>query len=752
MSHKKAALTSHRDKGAKKKAEAYAHSELKSAAFAQKGSKSGADGKLPSVNKAPYSARDGTNKGRCVTRNEHLALYDLHSSVDIMKDERLDDIEFFYKVLCSAKRHMPIKKLESFKNHEGDSLVISTHKFLRMYEQRYKRPPPRSTMTNNTRMAYANSICNYHLTKDGIVIPGAYYNSLTDPPLVSASVKQFQPKSALNGAQGSVTGTDDVSHQRPSPSRIFSDCPHPWCNGSLRTRNSTFYYCFSVVNSDSHLFANHWRHGDVSVISLDVSHSADCDDCMCLACALSLLHSLHPAQSAINGNNGSYTNTDDHEKEVLCTKPNCRLGVHYHRLSKAKPSSGAAQRLAEKTASKDSPKPVGELVKCVNELGVPISCICCAKLGDKFHLPRASGVKKCDPVDVAKAEDAEKEQGQQDALEEIEASDYDHLESGAAGGGAPVYCVVIEQATSPVVKKSVIESHSPKVVERISGSFLNIPTPMETAIVDAKITFLTLDSVVERDEVPGPISPTTTDEDAPSCASDSDDEGDLPPIVKLTLDDFLDEISIWENSSRSCLKPPIHDDTLIVKPDYVDHPESRLIMVNTIAPPYQTLSARVMLFLTHLVASTDLSPMIDVPRVDRRAVLTTSMTATVDNFFLRLIFPAKWTWKAVTYEDYDLMVRKFYNATVTRDVFPKLYDIGVSHFAFIPIGQYDATKQVYSYFLARIVTGMEEMLSPAEKEYYGAAHRVQTTMNTFLALSNVLVLYHYQLIKAIGAH
>lgn len=333
MSHKKASLSSHRDKGAAKKAAMYAASEMKSASYGS-GSKSGAECKLPKVNKAPYSAKDGANKGRCVTRNEHLALYDLHNSVDAMRDEHLDDVEFFYKVLCSAKRHMPIKKLESFKNHEGDSLVISTHKFLRMYEQRYKRPPPRSTMTNNTRMAYANSICNYHVTKCGMVIPGAYYNPDTDPPLVGvkklATPDIFVASSALNGAQGSVTGTDDVDLVHTS-SDTFSDCTHPWCAGLLRQHNTNFFYCFSVVTHDSPTFANHWRMNDTCVISLDLSHEDDCDDCSCLACTHALLHSMHLAHSAINGNNGSYTNTDDHDSPILCTKASCKLGVHYHR-------------------------------------------------------------------------------------------------------------------------------------------------------------------------------------------------------------------------------------------------------------------------------------------------------------------------------------------------------------------------------------------------------------------------------------
>jgi len=487
MSHKKASLSSHRDKGAKKKAEAYALSELKSASFKARESKSGAECKLPSVNKAPYSARDGTNKGRCVTRNEHLALYDLYNSVPAMRDERLDDIEFFYKVLCSAKRHMALKKLESFKNQEGDGLVISTHKFLRMYEQRYKRPPPRSTMTNNTRMAYANSICNYHVTKSGVVIPGAYYNPASDPPL---GQKQFQVKSDLNGAQGSVTGTDDVSRVPSNLGSVSVPCAHPWCNGMLRTRNNTFYYCFNVDSTNSLLFANHWRHNDVSVVILDLAHSENCDDCMCLACTLTLLHSLHSAQSAINGNNGSFTNTDDHDKQVLCTKPNCKLGVHYHRASKAKPSSGAAQRVAEKTAAKDSPKPVGELVKCVNEFGVPISCACCEKLGDKFHLPRNTGVKKSDPVDVAMVEDVEKEQGLLDALIDIETSEYDYKESGAAGGGDTPYCVVIEQAVKTAVKR-VVDEGPVTVTERLPGSlFVNIPAAVDTSDIDSKLTFI----------------------------------------------------------------------------------------------------------------------------------------------------------------------------------------------------------------------------------------------------------------------
>jgi len=379
----------------------------------------------------------------------------------------------------------------------------------------------------------------------------------------------------------------------------------------------------------------------------------------------------------------------------------------------------------------------------VNEFGVPISCACCEKLGDKFHLPRNTGVKKSDPVDVAMAEDVEKEQGLLDALSDIETSEYDYQESGAAGGGDTPYCVVIEQAVKTAVKR-VVDEGPVTVTERLPGSlFVNIPAAVDTSDIDSKLTFIQAEpGVVERDNVPD-FTPSTPE----SLVSDDDAYG---PITKLTLDDFLDELSVWNNSPRS-----IATGDTTEKPfssNYQDLPEARLIMVNTILPDYKTLSARVMLFLTHLVASTDLTPMTIVPRVDRRAVLTTSMTATVDNFLLRLIFPAKWTWKEVTYEDYDLMVKKFYNATVTRDVFPKLYDIGVSHFAFIPIGQYDSTKQVYSYFLARVVTGMEEMLSPAEKEYYSAAPRVQTTMNTFLAISNVLVMYHYQLIKAIGAH
>jgi len=743
MSHKKASLSSHRDKGAKKKAESYAQSELKSASH-NGGSKVGKEGKIPSVNKAPYSAKDGVNKGRCVTRNEHLLLYDLRNKIESMCDEHLDDIEFFYKVLCSAKRHMPLKKLESFRNFEGDSLVISTHKFIRLYEQRYKRPPPRSTMTNNIRIAYANSICNYHITKDGVVIPGAYYNPLTDPPLVSSGLKSppktFLLKSSLNGAQGSVTGTDDVDNTTVA-SLAHTACPHAWCNGHMRIHDGLFFYCFSVESDDSRLFANHWRHGDVSVIALDLTHEESCDDCMCLACALALVHSLHLAQSAINGNNGSYTNTDDHDNATLCVKPLCKLGTHFHRAGKKKAASGAAQRIAERSSDKSTPKPVGELVKCVTEQGVPIPCCSCEKLGEKFHLPRKDGLKKCDLVGNAMVSDAEKEQGLQDALIELESEEYDHATSGAAGGGIepPVYCVVIEQAAKCVLEPVKDETN----VEVPTAPFKGIPTSLELGACD--FTFFG-DTEVERDVVSDSLIPTPVSsiDDAPILKLTFDN-----PEDKASFDAFLKDVSSWSNSTPSPRSVSEHV-SLPSMDNLLDRAESRLIMISTKLPEPRSVCAKTMVYLTKLVASVDHAPITKVAHVDRSTTLTTTMTATVENSILRLFLPSSWTWKEEVYDDYDLMVKTFYNATITREVWPRLYEVGLRHFAYIPIGQYESGKQVYSYFLARLITGMQELLSPLERDFYDTARNLQTTMNTYMALSNALVLYHYQLIKAMG--
>lgn len=742
MSHKKASLSSHRDKGAKAKAASYMSAEMKDSAFSKKGSKSGADAKLPSVNKAPYSSKDGKNKGRCVTRNEHLCLYDLHNTVDAMRDESLDDIEFFYKVMCSAKRHMPLKRLESFRNFEGDSLVISTHKFIRMYEQRYKRPPPRSRMTNDIRMAYANSICNYHLTKNGVVIPGAYYNPETDPP-ISSPIKSVPPaamqvKSALNGAQGSVTGTDDVEDVSHTSISDFSNCLHPWCAGHIRIRNRRYVYCFNVSTLDSRVFVRHWRHCNVGVIPLDVLHSDNTDDCMCFACAITLLHNLHVALSAVNGNNGSYTNTDDHDTGVLCTSTACRLGVHYHRAGKKKPTSGAAQRIAEKTAQKDTPKPVGELTKCVDPMGVPIPCLSCEKLGEKFHLPRTCGVKKSSLVGDAIVNDAEKEQGLLDAEHDLASEEYDFADSGAAGGGPehPVLCKIIEPAVKSKTVKAFVVSQPPTTIntESSTGPFKGTPVMEAEGSSIPKLTFLSdADATVERSNAP---------ELLPTKAEASDETVD---IASHLADDMNWSLS---GSPRSVGSTPDLDPVEISS--FADKTRLHTIMVNTEIPLSHGFSRLIKVYLAQLVAVIDRSPKTDVRYVDRRARMTTSMTATVDNSWLRLVLPSSWTWEEEVYENYDLMTTVFYNATIERNIFSELYNIGLSHFAAIPIGQYDPSKPVYSYFLARLVTGMQDVLGPDRVKEYYTPHRIQTTMNTYMALSNALVLYHYQLVKTTG--
>lgn len=738
MSHKKASLTSHRIKGAAKKAESYAHAEVKSSVFDRK-SKSGADAKLPSVNMAPYSAKPGVNKGRCVTRNEHLALYDLHNSVDSMRDEHLEDIEFFYKVMCSAKRHMPLKKLESYRNHEGDSLVISTHKFLRMYEQRYKRPPPRSTMTNNTRMAYANSVCNYHVTKGGTVIPGAYYNPLTDPPIGTIAktvpAQNIQVKSALNGANGSVTGTDDVDNNTSASFGMFSSCTHPWCKGVLRRHNGKYLYCFSVDTEHTHFFANHWRHHGVCVIRIDLNHEDQCDDCMCIACTLATVHTLHLAPSCINGNNGSYTNTDDHDSPVTCDATSCKLGVHYHKKAN-KPTSGAAQRIAERTAAKDTPKPVGELVKCVNETGVPIPCACCSKPATRYHLPRKSGVKKSDPVSDAKVNDAEKEQGLLDAERELSVEEYDHTESGAAGGGPEpiILCTVIEQPVKS--KKTVTEiKQSPTITESKTGLFKGTPVMESVANTSVPFTFIEASAP--------PAEQIKNLELLPA--------GNVATATDCELADHLEDEMLWTPAATSPRSIDAYPDGPLVEiSTFPDKVELRTIMVNTAIPPSHGLCRLIMVYLVQLVATIDRSPANRVRHVTRHARLTTTLTATVDNSWLRLIFPSSWTWEEETHENYDLMIKSFYNATIERDVYTKLYELGLSHFAFIPIGQYDPSKPVYSYFLARLITGMADVLGPERLREYHKPHRIQVVMNTYMALSNALVLYHYQLVKASG--
>lgn len=801
MSHKKASLSSHRNKAALSKAASYHNTELKSADFDKKPKVERALDMKGKV-KMPYTAKTGFNKGRGVTRNEHVALYDLWHKNEDLQVASLPDLEFFYKILTSGARHRELTELQSMKNEEGDSLAISTNHFLRLFKRRYRPPPPAKSMTRESRIAYANSICNYHQSRNGTVFPGAYYNSKTDPPLqgavkpadklprvrqIQAHSKKFKAKSQLNGNNGSVTGSDDVEMTRAQRDFLARrpQCTHPWCCGVVVPRQYSTEYGICVLSCDSRLLINHRLISGFRWIILSTEPCEGDDDCFCLGCVLTLLHSLHDSVSAINGNNGSYTNTDDHDMASPCVTRPCKTRVHFHTAAKKRPQSGAAQRKAEDTAKKATPKPLAELIKCVDDCGVTIACSVCVKPGIRYHATSAQGVRKNTVVRQAEADEREKDEGVADALLELSEKeintpftalgeglcgvcvgqvasplgddcgvqsgvtptaltleenvsvsepDFEQEPEMAAGGGTPLSVTQVERA---VKSPDIAHKSAPTKVTEIAEPLLVAVVLNVPAADCAAVANQVLDADIGRPDAPVPDAHHAVPNPEANVIAGNRCEGPAEP----PLDDPPDD-----NNALVIYDPPPGD----LPGDVFDHIERRVIMVNTKLPHVRSILGRFAEAFVSLVAQIDHTPNARVVHVARRATLLRSTNATVTSPFLRIFFPGHLSLPDEAYHDYDMMVQGFYNASIERDVWTGLYDQMLTRFASTPIGQYAPGKGVYTYFLARMITSMEGHYLPGAKDFYHAPANIQTTFNTFMSVSNAIVLLHYNLVKTTG--
>jgi hypothetical protein len=251
---------------------------------------------VPVKEAAPYCSKRGVfNSGVQTTRSEHLVLYNLlRANTSITHS--LKAVECWYKVRYSPARHVRDFKFPV----EYGGLCVHPDKFLRDL-QKYYVEPPALPWTKMVREQYQRSVRDY-CVKDDVKIYGRKTRAQVDT-LEKAQAKcgfvGRNPKcpSSLNGANGEDTGKDGVDY---TTSDIVSVIMR---NGDCAYRLDRVVLVLRKV-------------GNIMYEILDDDDDDDDDDFVsqrffCYYSELCPLLIFSRLCQTLNGNNGSWTGSDD---------------------------------------------------------------------------------------------------------------------------------------------------------------------------------------------------------------------------------------------------------------------------------------------------------------------------------------------------------------------------------------------------------------------------------------------------------
>lgn len=718
----------------------------------------GDEGKLRYVKKSlPYNGKDLPNRGTQVTRREYTFLNKLYTETRSMQIHKLEDIVFFYKVLTSAARHMGKQKLEAVINAEGDALVISTHKFLRMYNQRFIVPPKRP-MDNATRERYQTAIRDYTV-RDGLRIPGKWFSEARAGPISTRGLAEagknpknlHQVKSSLNGNNGESTNADDVQD---------GSCDHPWCNGIILKSSywTRYYFQHLGVEAIFRLFDNVGGNLSYAYVDDEDCDKDECEDCYCLECVIETLHNLHIAQSQLNGVNGEATNSDDVEGAVFkaCDPSKlCRKPTHGH----AKVRSGAERRIAEAKAKSDQNKPPKEVEPCIDIVGNYIVCAACPNPTTRYHSVTlcAPCFKAPDAIRQSLADSEEEEQGNRDGI--FEAADAAHTNMEESSRKLTTARKLYYTRLNEALYKSDITSKRAELVSCLKERFIELETAklLKTSDIGEPREPLVADNIIDE---PGPSCYSSNTPQAvmtticgePILADNSKAEpidSKSSPFDIVVIDDYWRDTSSEEltsldgSSDAGALELYRMEKSLPLGGALNESIEIVDILINTNLQGVE-FDRTWMGFILKIFGEVTYSPKDAVKHTIRDAVLYTTENIDMRNSFLSYFMYAAGSSRHIRHKTkdsvtrHDLLDTSFYNATIKREIFTKLYEKALAANYLTPIGAYDRSKPVYAYFLARAITAASSDLDP----FYSLPENIMRTVSTWMYVANSLVVVH----------
>lgn len=723
----------------------------------------------------PYNGKPLPNRGTLVTRREYLELEKLYQATRAMQIHRLEDIVFFYKVLTSSARHMPLAKLQTVKNSEGDALVISTNKFLRLYHQRFI-VPPKTPMDASTRERYQNSIRDYTI-RDGLLIKGRWYDEKrmeskatrgkNGPMTKLVPPGSHVSASTLNGNNGEATNTDDVDNP--------NTCNHPWCNGIVVKSNFETRYYFPHL--DDHR-VDWLADGSASLLSyIIVEDLCDegFDDCYCIECMRQTLHDLHRSPSQLNGINGEATNSDDVERakyKVCDPRKLCKKTTHGH----AKERTGANRRVAEAKAKSDENKPIKEIVLCVDETGVAVLCCACSNPTTRYH-----STVFCNPCDIPDPiarsiqDDVEMLQGVQDANDDL-ARDFEEeierqeLEQAAAKSTNADIMIDLPNVDNGANKPSPGEVPEFENKHRVVISKLVEEVRLDTEHIRAgEIP----DNIIDEPDELGVLDTSPIADKVESRAPLMVDNGKAEPTfyqsAQVVVIKDNEDFGAIEDYWSDCPSMQVSDDE---ESGSSQPPSPREVEPPTTSPPSPP-GTELALYLKNrenfdeevavidIMINADLRdvhfdrtwlscilkifgevnylPKCQVKHATRECVLRTTEHIDLRKSFLRyFMFPHVNNVVKESDAIHDLLEKGFYNASIKREIFVKLYERSLGKNFMTPIGAFEKSKEVYAYFLARVITASEDDLDP----FYRRPENIMRCVSTWMAVANALVIYH----------
>jgi len=274
----------------------------------------------------PYTSQIRTfNHGLLVSRKEHLKLYELYydprnaelfRSSDIRKAKSLPSVEAFYKVRYSPARH---KLLQNF-DPAFDGLAIHPRKFLRDCARYFLAPPPNMGESKRSRETYTLRVRDYvKIKKTGKTILGVRKPIVVETAILHEEWRPL-PLVACDTRDHRVVEHEVILEdfewptewgwQVDSPADITHD---PILINSVLEEHSLPALPTSIPPGEHHrvleLFVDVFVHG------YNCENWVECNNEFVRRMDL-LSITLFELLSALNGNNGSWTNSDDVDNNI----------------------------------------------------------------------------------------------------------------------------------------------------------------------------------------------------------------------------------------------------------------------------------------------------------------------------------------------------------------------------------------------------------------------------------------------------